>query len=131
MPSPEITGLPHHLGVADVHAAAGHARAVLIVGEQHAVPGDPTRVHAGALVTLGDTVNGFGCLASLPDGAKSFATSMLTSSHTGTARVGDVLEADAIRVHGGRSTQLWDATVRVAATGRVVALVRCLQQLLY
>lgn len=128
---PELDGLPGTLGISHVHAEAGRARAALTVTERHLVPGNATRVHAGTLVTLADTTNGFGCLASLPAGATGFVTTTLTSSHTGTAQVGDVLEAEGVLLHGGRSTQLWDATVRVAGSGRVVALVRCLQQVLY
>ena len=34
-------------------------------------------------------------------------------------------------MHGGRTTQVWDATVTDEATARVIALFRCTQMLLY
>ena len=34
-------------------------------------------------------------------------------------------------VHGGRTTQVWDAEVVDAATGRALALFRCTQLIVY
>lgn len=36
----------------------------------------------------------------------------------------------ALLVHGGRTTQLWDAAVRFAGSGRVIALVRSSEEAL-
>jgi 1,4-dihydroxy-2-naphthoyl-CoA hydrolase len=38
---------------------------------------------------------------------------------------------DARLVHGGKSTQVWDAEVRDEATNRVITLFRCTQMILY
>jgi hypothetical protein len=34
-------------------------------------------------------------------------------------------------VHGGRTTQVWDATVAAEATGKTLALFRCTQAVLW
>ncbi len=87
-------------------------------------------LHAGALVTLADTACGYGALAGLPDGASGFTTIELKSNHLGTIDRGPV-RVVATRVHGGRSTQVWDATVTAVDTGRTLVLFRCTQMILY
>jgi uncharacterized protein (TIGR00369 family) len=65
----------------------------------------------------------------LPDGATGFTTIELKSNFLATALKG-TLYAEANRVHAGRTTQVWDATVTNEA-GKTVALFRCTQLLLY
>lgn len=84
-------------------------------------------LHAAAVVTLADTCCGYGCIANLPDGAKGFTTIELKSNHLGTALEG-VLECEARAVHLGRTTQVWDASVK--AGGKTIALFRCTQIIL-
>ena len=79
-------------------------------------------------MTLADTAAGYGCFASLPDGATGFTTIELKSNFLGTARSGRLL-CKATRVHSGRTTQVWDATV--THEGKTIALFRCTQFLLY
>ena len=86
-------------------------------------------LHAGAVVALADTACGYGCFASLPDGGTGFTTIELKTNFLGTARDG-TLECEALRVHGGRTTQVWDATVR-DESGKTLALFRCTQLVLY
>jgi uncharacterized protein (TIGR00369 family) len=84
---------------------------------------------AGSVVTLADTSCGYGTLAHLPEGATGWTTIELKTNLIGTARAGTV-ECEATLVHGGRSTQVWDARVH-DASGRTIALFRCTQMLLY
>jgi uncharacterized protein (TIGR00369 family) len=86
-------------------------------------------LHAGAVVALADTACGYGCFASLPDGGTGFTTIELKTNFLGTARDG-TLECEAVRVHGGRTTQVWDATVRDEGA-KTLALFRCTQLVLY
>lgn len=86
-------------------------------------------LHAGTVVTLADTCCGFGAIASLPDGAESFTTIELKSNFLGTAREGTIF-CEARLVHGGRTTQVWDAEVR-NEKGKTIAMFRCTQMLLY
>jgi uncharacterized protein (TIGR00369 family) len=66
----------------------------------------------------------------LPEGAQGFATSELKTNFIGTVREG-IVACEARLVHAGRTTQLWDAEIRNEATGKIIALFRCTQVLLY
>ena len=87
-------------------------------------------LHAATVIALADTACGFATIAHLPDGAESFTTIELKCNFLGTATEG-TLEAVARGAHLGRTTQLWDAEVREAATGRTLALFRCTQMVLW
>ena len=87
-------------------------------------------LHAASVVALADSACGHGCKASLPAGASGFTTMELKTNFLGTATDGDVV-CDARLAHGGRTTQVWDAEVRRAGDGRVIALFRCTQLILY
>jgi 1,4-dihydroxy-2-naphthoyl-CoA hydrolase len=126
-PSEVGTGtFPAHVGVEVVEAAEGKAEGRLAMRPEHLAPNG--YLHAGAVATFADTVCGFGCVASLPDGARGFTTLELKVNFLGTARDG-TLTCSGRLVHGGRTTQVWDAEVRDAA-GRTLALFRCTQLLL-
>lgn len=86
-------------------------------------------LHAATVVGLADSACGYGCIASLPDGATGFTTIELKTNFLGTALAG-TLFCESQRVHGGRTTQVWDATVSANAD-KIVALFRCTQLLLY
>lgn len=87
-------------------------------------------LHAGSVVSLADTACGFGSRSHLPEGATGFTTIELKTNFLGTAREG-ILECDAVLMHRGRTTQVWDATVRERISGRTLALFRCTQMILY
>lgn len=87
-------------------------------------------LHAATVVALADTTAGYGAWANLPDGARGFTTIELKANFLGTAREGAVA-CEATLVHGGRSTQVWDARVTDEATGKTIALFRCTQLVLY
>jgi uncharacterized protein (TIGR00369 family) len=87
-------------------------------------------VHAAALVALADTTCGFGAIAFLPDGARSFTTLELKTSFVGAVRDGAILCA-AVPVAVSRQTQSWDAVCVAEADGRRLALFRCTQLVLY
>ena len=120
--------LPGLLGIVITHAAAGEVRAELPVRKELLAPNG--YLHAGSIVTLADTSAGFGCLASLPEGASGFTTIELKSNHLGTALTG-LLDCHATAVHLGRTTQVWDAVVTHRDTGKTLALFRCTQMILY
>jgi uncharacterized protein (TIGR00369 family) len=98
------------------------------VKEHHLAP--TGFLHAATVVALADTACGYGFLVSLPKRAVGFTTAELKANFLGTAREGGVA-CEARLVHGGRTTQVWDAEVRNEASGRIMALFRCTQILLY
>lgn len=87
-------------------------------------------LHAASVIALVDSLCGYGAMANLPEGAAGFTTVELKSNFMGTARDGRVL-GEARPVHLGRTTQVWDATARREADGKVLALFRCTQMVLY
>lgn len=87
-------------------------------------------LHAGTVVSIADTLCGYGTIVNLPEGATGFTTIELKSNFLGTAREGAVL-CEARPVHLGRTTQVWDAEVANEATGRKIATFRCTQMILW
>lgn len=87
-------------------------------------------LHAATVVGLADTSCGYGTRWTLPEGASGFTTVELKSNFLGTAREGGVT-CEAVLVHGGRTTQVWDATVTSESSGRTMALFRCTQAVLW
>jgi uncharacterized protein (TIGR00369 family) len=114
------------LGIAFVSVESGRAELRLPLRQELLAPNG--YLHAGTVVALADTACGYGCVASLPDGGTGFTTIELKTNFLGTARDG-VLECAATLVHGGRTTQVWDATVRRGE--KTIALFRCTQLVLY
>ena len=87
-------------------------------------------LHAASVIALADTSCGYGCIATLPEGAKGFTTVELKANFLGTARDG-AIACRATPVHLGRTTQVWDAVVSNEASGAKIALFRCTQMVLW
>ena len=118
--------LPGLIGLEIVGAEQGSISSRLELREELLAPNG--YLHAATVVALADTSCGYGTFVSLPEGASGFTTIELKSNFLGTARQGTI-GCEARRVHGGRNTQVWDATV----TGgeKTIALFRCTQMVLY
>jgi 1,4-dihydroxy-2-naphthoyl-CoA hydrolase len=119
--------LPGLLGVEILEVSAGRVVSRLEIRPHHNAPNG--YLHAATVVALADTSCGYGCLANLPEGASGFTTVELKANFIATLTEGAV-HCEAVMVHGGRTTQLWDATVSSEADGRLLALFRCTQLLL-
>jgi 1,4-dihydroxy-2-naphthoyl-CoA hydrolase len=119
--------LPGLLGIQIDEIEDGHVRMHLPLRPELLAPN--SYLHAGTVVALADSACGYGCIASLPRGATGFTTIELKTNFLATALEG-TLYAESRRVHGGRTTQVWDATVSREG-GRTLALFRCTQLLLY
>jgi len=87
-------------------------------------------LHAATVIGLADTACGYGCRLVLPEGATGFTTIELKSNFLGTVR-GGAIACRARLAHGGRTTQVWDATVTAEETGKTLALFRCTQAILW
>jgi uncharacterized protein (TIGR00369 family) len=119
--------LPRHLGIDVTRAEEGIAEATMRIEPYHLAPNG--YLHAGTVAALADTVCGFGCMASLPDGASAFTTIELKVNFLATALEGELV-CHGRRVHGGRTTEVWDAEVEHVG-GKRLAVFRCTQLLLY
>jgi 1,4-dihydroxy-2-naphthoyl-CoA hydrolase len=118
--------LPGLLGVQIDEIEVGRVRMHLALRPELLAPNG--YLHAGTVVALADSTCGYGCIASLPDGATGFTTIELKTNFLATALEG-VITCESRLVHGGRTTQVWDATVKDEA-GKTLALFRCTQLLL-
>ena len=118
--------LPGLLGIEFDGAEDGIVRAHLQLEQKHFAPNG--YVHAGTVVTVADTAAGYGCLLSLPEGGIGFTTIELKTNFLRSAKAGTIT-CEARLLHGGRTTQLWDATVS-DPEGRPMALFRCTQLVL-
>lgn len=119
---------PGLIGFRVVEAGPGRLVARLDVREDLLAPNG--YLHAATVVGLADTACGYGCRTMLPEGASGFTTVELKSNFLGTALSG-TLEAEAVAIHSGRTTQVWDATVRHIDSDRTIALFRCTQLVLW
>jgi uncharacterized protein (TIGR00369 family) len=119
---------PGLVGLELLELSDGRSVARVAVKPRHLAPND--FLHAGLMVTLADTSCGYGTMASLPEGADSFTTLELKMNFQGTVRDGAIVSV-AERRHGGRTTQIWDATVTAQASGKTLGLFRCTQLILY
>jgi uncharacterized protein (TIGR00369 family) len=120
--------LPGHLGIRITELSEAVVKSELAVTAALMAPNG--YLHAASIVALADTSAGYGCAASLPDGATGFTTVELKSNHLGTTRDG-IVDCVATAVHRGRTTQVWDAVVTHRDSGRTLALFRCTQMVLY
>ena len=86
-------------------------------------------LHAASVIALADTSCGYGCLATLPEGAKGFTTIELKSNFLGTTREGRI-RCECVAEHLGRTTHVWSATV-FGPDDKRLALFRCTQLVLW
>ena len=120
--------LPGHLGVEIVTVSPKSVESRMVVRPEVMAPNG--FLHAASVIALADTSCGYGCLATLPEGAKGFTTIELKANFLGTAREG-AIACRATPGNLGRTTQVWDAVVTNEASGARIALFRCTQMVLW
>ena len=120
--------LPGLLGLTITTHEPGRLEAALDIRPDLLAPNG--YLHAATVIGLADTACGLATRALLPDGAAGFTTIELKSNFLGTARDGRISTV-ATNVHAGRTTQVWDAVVSNAGTGKSIALFRCTQSVLW
>jgi 1,4-dihydroxy-2-naphthoyl-CoA hydrolase len=85
---------------------------------------------AGTVLSIADILCAYGVSTVWPAGASGFTTAEVKCNFIGTLTEGAVV-VSATMLHGGRTTQIWDAAVEDEATGRLMAVFRCTQIILY
>jgi 1,4-dihydroxy-2-naphthoyl-CoA hydrolase len=116
--------LGFHVDAAD--ADSGRVDASMEITERHLAPNG--FCHAASIIALADSACGAGTYTMLPREVENFTTLSLQSNFIGTATSGKIT-CTATQLHGGRTTQVWDATV-FDSKGKKIALFRCTQLLL-
>jgi 1,4-dihydroxy-2-naphthoyl-CoA hydrolase len=119
-------GFPGLLGIDFHEAGEGYVLARLELSEKHMAPNG--YLHAGTVVGFADSACGYGCILNLPEGGTGFTTVELKTNFLRSAQTGTIA-CEARLAHGGRTTQIWDATV-TDPDGRTMALFRCTQLVL-
>jgi 1,4-dihydroxy-2-naphthoyl-CoA hydrolase len=119
---------PGFLGIEVIDVQRGRTHMRLDIAPHHVAPNG--FLHAGVVVGLADSACGYGTVASLPDGAVNFVTIEVKTNFLSTVTEGSI-ECRASMAHGGRTTQVWDAEVSDEASGKVLALFRCTQLIVY
>lgn len=122
--------LPDKVGIVICSVTRDPARVEAIMPVHKGLMAPNDCLHGGAYSVLADTVAGYGALATLPEGATGFLTLEMKSNHLGATRDG-VVRCIAVPRHLGRTTQVWDAEMMHEGSGRIVALFRCTQMVLY
>ena len=121
--------LPGELGIEWQEVSNGRAAGSFTVAQRHMAANG--FMHAASIIALVDSACGYGCVASLPEGASGFTTIEIKTNYLGTARIGEQVTCEARLLQGGRMTQVWDAEATNATTGRIIAVFRCTQMVLY
>ena len=120
--------LPGLIGLEIMEADEGEISGRLDLRDELMAPNG--YLHAATVVALADTSCGYGTFVNLPEGAESFTTIELKSNFVGTKR-GGAISCRAELIHGGGTTQVWDAKVFDEESGKPIALFRCTQMILY
>ncbi|HZV70063.1 MAG TPA: PaaI family thioesterase [Saprospiraceae bacterium] len=119
---------PEFIGVEIIHVNTNAATARMEIKKNHFAPNG--YLHAGSIVTLADTIAGYGCLYNLPESGISFTTIELKTNFLGAIKSGSII-AEAVLQHAGKTTQVWDVTVKNEVSNKTIALFRCTQLILY
>lgn len=114
------------LGIEMVSAAADKVVARLLVRDELCTK--PAVLHGGAIMAFADTLGAIGTVLNLPDGA-STTTIESKTNFVGPAPAGSWVIGEAIPVHRGRRTQIWQTRV-TREDGKLVALVTQTQMVL-
>ena len=76
-------------------------------------------LHGGAVMAFADTLGAVGTFVNLPEG-KGTTTVESSTKFIGAARVGSTVTGESVPLHRGRTTMVWQTSVR-NADGRLCA----------
>lgn len=110
---------PRYLGM--VMTEAGPERMVAELEVREETGNGQGTMHGGAIMAVADTMGAVGTILNLERG---FVTTTLESktNFIGAAPIGARLVAEAVPLHRGRTTQVWQTTIR-REDGKTVAIV--------
>lgn len=120
--------LPGHLGLMVTEVGPGR-----VVGRFEIRPdlvAHTSYLLAGVVLSVADILYAYGVGTIKAEGSVGFTTVEVKCNFVGTLRQGAAI-CTATLLHGGRTTQVWDAETRDEATGKLMAAFRCTQMILY
>jgi uncharacterized protein (TIGR00369 family) len=121
-----MPGLPDLLGLRVVRAETELVVAELTVRPEICTLGDT--IHGGAIMAFADTVGAMGTVMNLREGQGTTTIESKTNFLAG-AKVGTTLTAEAVPLHRGRRTQVWETRI-TNPEGRLIAKVTQTQMVL-
>ncbi|MGZ5156108.1 MAG: PaaI family thioesterase [Caldimonas sp.] len=110
---------PGLMGVRLTEAAADRVAAEMPVRAELCTVGGI--LHGGAYMAFADTLGAVGTILNLPPGKRTTTTDSSTKFMAG-ARVGTTVTGESVALHRGRTTMVWQTSIR-NAEGRLCALV--------
>ena len=113
-----LPAFAQHVGIEILEADTEHVVGRIVLGPQHSNGRD--RVHGGAIMTLADTLGAIATVINLPP--EMGTTTLESKTNFLAAGRGDHLVGEATPLHRGRTTMVWQTTIR-DAEGRRVAVV--------
>jgi uncharacterized protein (TIGR00369 family) len=122
----ELPPLPRWLDLSITVATTDRIVAELTVREELCTAG--SIMHGGAIMAFADTVGALGTIANLRDGQGTTTIESKTNFFAGSP-IGTRLIAEAIPLHRGRRTQVWETRI-TNIEGRLVAKVTQTQMVL-
>jgi uncharacterized protein (TIGR00369 family) len=120
--------LPAHLGLEITQVEAGKVSGRFAVRQD--LVSHTGYLLAGVVLSIADILCAYGVSTAWPEGANGFTTAEVKCNFMGTLLEGAGV-VTATLLHGGRTTQIWDAAFTDEASGRLLAVFRCTQIILY
>ena len=78
-------------------------------------------LHGGAYMAFADTLGAVGTVVNMPEGKRTTTTDSSTK-FIGGARLGSTITGECVALHRGRTTQVWQTSIR-SAEGKLCAVV--------
>jgi uncharacterized protein (TIGR00369 family) len=113
-----LPAFAEHIGVEVLEARPERVLGRIVLGPQHSNGRD--RVHGGAIMSLADTLGAVGTVLNLPSGAVT--TTIESKTNFLAAGRGAVLVGEALPLHIGRNTMVWQTTLRDAEDRRIAVV---------
>jgi 1,4-dihydroxy-2-naphthoyl-CoA hydrolase len=85
-------------------------------------------LHGGASMAFADTLGAIGTILNMPQGKRTTTTDSSTK-FIGAAKVNTTVRAECVALHRGRTTMVWQTTIR-SAQGKLCAVVTQTQLIL-
>ena len=111
--------LPDLLGIQLVEVTPDRVLATLKVRPELCTTGKI--LHGGTIMAFADTLGAVGTFLNLPAGKRTTTTDSSTK-FIGAARVNTTVTAESVALHRGRTTMVWQTTIRTAE-GKLCAVV--------
>ena|SRR5579862_5082582 len=113
-----LPAFAEHIGIEVLEADTQRVVGRIQIGPHHSNGRD--RVHGGAIMSLADTLGAIGTVLNLPRGAVT--TTIESKTNFLAAGRGQELVGEALPLHIGRNTMVWQTTIRDSEARRLAVV---------